>query len=199
MTGIRKIIFPVVISVSALLIYLGWFTHPGMKAPSMVMEGVAQAQVEEKPPAAQTGGGFPEEECLIISKYPETIIRWCKLILQAAWEHELEPALLAALMLEESGGDPMAYSVSGAVGLLQVMPRDGIAANFQCINGPCFAARPSIDDLKDPAFNLDFGAHMLNGLVRRFGDLREALRAYGPMDVGYTYADTVLAIQTRYQ
>jgi soluble lytic murein transglycosylase-like protein len=86
-------------------------------------------------------------------------------------------------------------STSGAVGLMQIMPRDGIAAGFQCINGPCFATRPTIEELKDPAFNVDFGVRMLAGLIKKHGDVREALKSYGPYDVGYRYADQVLSIR----
>jgi hypothetical protein len=39
---------------------------------------------------------------------------------------------------------------------------------------------------------------MLAGLVKHAGSLREALKAYGPMDVGYYYADKVLAIYKIY-
>jgi soluble lytic murein transglycosylase-like protein len=99
----------------------------------------------------------------------------------------------------ESGGDPQAYSASGAVGLMQVMPRDGLAASFECINGPCFASRPTIDELLDPVFNVEYGTGMLSGLVARLGSEREALKAYGPMDVGYSYADRVLAIYESYR
>ena len=77
---------------------------------------------------------------------------------------------------------------------MQVMPRDGLAANFVCANGPCFASRPTIKELQDPQFNLEFATRMLSSLQSRFGSLREALKAYGPKDVGYYYADKVLAI-----
>jgi hypothetical protein len=100
---------------------------------------------------------------------------------------------------QESGGNPEAFSQSGAVGLMQIMPRDGIAASFQCSNGPCFNNRPSIDELKDPQFNLKYGTSMLKGLVVKHGDLREALRSYGPMDVGYTYADRVINLFADYK
>jgi soluble lytic murein transglycosylase-like protein len=79
------------------------------------------------------------------------------------------------------------------------MPRDGIAASFDCINGPCFANRPTIEELQDPSFNIEYGTHMLAGLIARLGNLREALKAYGPMDVDYRYADTVLAIYENYR
>jgi hypothetical protein len=35
-------------------------------------------------------------------------------------------------------------------------------------------------------------------LFSRFGNMRDALKSYGPMDVGYSYADKVLAIENRY-
>ncbi len=39
---------------------------------------------------------------------------------------------------------------------------------------------------------------MLAGLLNRHGSLREALKAYGPKDVGYYYADKVLGHYQRY-
>lgn len=98
-------------------------------------------------------------------------------------------------MLQESGGQADAISTSGAVGLMQIMPKDGIASTFTCINGPCFASRPSIQELLDPEFNVEYGCKMLAGLIGTKGSEREALKAYGPYDVGYDYADEVLTIR----
>ncbi|NTU75976.1 MAG: lytic transglycosylase domain-containing protein, partial [Anaerolineaceae bacterium] len=84
-------------------------------------------------------------------------------------------------------------------GLMQVMPRDGIAANFMCANGPCFASRPSIQELYDPEFNISYGARMLAGLINKRGSIRDGLQAYGPMDVGYYYADLVIKIMNTYR
>jgi hypothetical protein len=39
---------------------------------------------------------------------------------------------------------------------------------------------------------------MLSGLLKREGSLREALKSYGPMDVGYSYSDKVMGIFQRY-
>ena len=102
-------------------------------------------------------------------------------------------------LLQESGGDPRAYSISGAVGLMQVMPKDGIASEFICGNHPCFINRPIITELLDPQFNIQYGTNYLAGLNRQKESEREALRAYGPMDVGYNYADIVLAIYENYR
>ncbi len=138
--------------------------------------------------------------CVISASYPESIQQWCTLISTAASQYGLDANLLAAVMLQESGGAADAYSVSGAVGLLQVMPSDGIAAGFMCANGPCFANRPTTQELLDPAFNIDFGARYLSGLIQRYdGDTREALRSYGPLNMEYRYADIVLTILQNHQ
>jgi soluble lytic murein transglycosylase-like protein len=100
-------------------------------------------------------------------------------------------------MLQESGGNPQAYSKSGAVGLLQVMPKDGLASGFMCINGPCFSSRPSMEELYDPDFNISYGARLLAGLIQKNGNVREALRLYGPMNMGYRYADIILNIMNQ--
>lgn len=139
------------------------------------------------------------EGCQVSPAYPDDIRQWCELITHYASQNNLSPDLVAALIWQESGGNPVAYSKSGAVGLMQVMPRDGIAANFMCKNGPCFAKRPTINELEDPIFNIEYGTRMLAGLVNRNGNLRDALKAYGPMDMGYYYADKVLGIYESYK
>lgn len=136
--------------------------------------------------------------CSISERYPPEVLRWCGLIEQSAAENGLPVDLIAAVILQESGGHPDSYSSSGAVGLMQIMPRDGIASEFMCINGPCFASRPTIEELQDPAFNISFGSHMLAELYAKHGSYREALFRYGPMDIGYHYADIVLKIWENY-
>ncbi len=140
-----------------------------------------------------------EQTCGVSSSYPQGILQWCDIITRFANEAALAPNFIAAVMLQESGGDPLSYSSSGAVGLMQIMPRDGLAASFECVNGPCFASRPTIAELQDPQFNIEYGTRMLAGLISRLGSQREALKSYGPMDVDYRYADKVLAIYERYR
>jgi soluble lytic murein transglycosylase-like protein len=155
-------------------------------------------QVEQpaEPPKAEENSN---EGCPLSARFPAAVRQWCDLIQSYAGQNGLEPALVAAVMLQESGGNPRATSSSGAVGLLQVMPRDGIAAGFQCANGPCFRSRPSMTELYDPEFNIRYGTGMLAGLVGRTGNLREALRSYGPANSGYYYADKVLGIYQSYR
>jgi len=136
--------------------------------------------------------------CIVSDQFPDDILQWCDLISQYSDQHRLDPDLIAALIWQESGGRHLAYSRSGAVGLMQVMPRDGLAATFMCQNGPCFSKRPTINELEDPEFNVSFGTKMLASLVNRNGKIRDALKSYGPMDVGYSYADKVLSIYNKY-
>ena len=137
-------------------------------------------------------------DCRVSGKYPPEIMRWCGLITRYADKFGLDPDLVAALIWQESGGKPLAYSKSGAVGLMQVMPRDGKAASFRCKNGPCFANRPTIKELQNPEYNVKYGTRMLARLKAKHGGLREALKAYGPMNVGYYYADKVIGIYQKY-
>jgi hypothetical protein len=149
-----------------------------------------QATVEDTPADAA---------CAVSRLFPQSVSQWCGLITRYANRHDLPADLVASVIWLESGGNPQAYSRSGAVGLMQIMPRDGIAASFQCINGPCFADRPSIAELQDPEFNVAFGTRMLAGLFRRYGNWRDALKSYGPMNVGYYYADKVLNLFERHR
>lgn len=86
---------------------------------------------------------------------PAAIRRWEPLIARAARKYDLDPNLIAALMQTESGGNPSAVSPMNAIGLLQVL------------NGP-----------SDPEANIDEGAAMLAGHLKRFGSLNLALAAY---------------------
>lgn len=138
------------------------------------------------------------EDCTLSRSFPNKVLRWCKLIEGYAEKSDLPPDLVAALIWQESGGNPNAYSSNGAVGLMQVMPRDGLAASFQCKKGACFDDRPSSAELQDPEYNIRFGTQLLKELIDLYeGDVREALKSYGPVGVGYTYADTVLSIFNR--
>lgn len=170
-------------------------------APRVAAQTAVQ-MAEQAPPAAASQGETAAPvsgDCLVSDHFPPKIMQWCGWISHYAAQRGLEPDLVAALILQESGGDYLAYSKSGAVGLMQVMPRDGLAASFMCKNGPCFSDRPTIDKLQDPEFNISYGTQMLSDLYSRHGNLRDALKAYGPMDVGYYYADIVIGLFNRYR
>jgi soluble lytic murein transglycosylase len=86
----------------------------------------------------------------------------------------LEPELVYAIMREESGYRPEVLSVSGAVGLLQLMPDTArrVAAREAL-------AQFSVDDLVLPAVNIRLGAAYLDELLLRFsGNATAAIGSY---------------------
>lgn len=159
--------------------------------PSLAYESGTHSQLESTKSPADWD---IDQDCAVSQDFPDQVRRWCDEITHYAESYSVSPNLIAAVIWQESGGNPDAYSHSGAVGLMQIMPRDGLAAEFMCINGPCFASRPTIAELEDPSYNIEFGVKMLAGLYQRHQDWRDALKAYGPMDMGYRYADMVLAL-----
>jgi soluble lytic murein transglycosylase-like protein len=186
MNPTQKAIIPGILIGILVLVGLSKLVSPPLAVSAATEE--AQSSAAQDPVGSVSTCEFQEH-------YPAKTLPWCALIEKAANEYGVDALLIASVMLQESGGQPEAMSGSGAVGLMQVMPRDGISSTFQCINGPCFASRPTIQELKDPKFNVDYGVRMLAGLIERYGDIREALKSYGPYDVGYLYADKVLAIR----
>lgn len=85
-------------------------------------------------------------------------------IAAAADRHRLDPKLLHALVLVESGYRPSACSSAGACGLTQLMPATAVEVGVQ--------------NRLDPRESLHGGAAYLAQQIRRFGDLRLALAAY---------------------
>lgn len=203
----RIIVIPAVFIGCMIVVWVGTVAAVNMPsqeilAPTQTAAAKTAASVAEDRPQAEEEASqqLPDNQirCNLSDAYPESIRQWCTLIESAAQETGLPANLLAALILQESGGSPEITSSSGAVGLMQVMPRDGIAAEFMCVNGPCFASRPTIEELKDPSYNVAYGSQMLAGLYAKYGSFRDALYRYGPMDVGYYYADLVIKIWEEY-
>ena len=87
------------------------------------------------------------------------------IIERAAVSAAVEPNLLRAVIVVESGFNSRALSKKGAVGLMQLMPAT--------------ASRFGVSNLYDPKENIHAGAHYLKFLMDRFGhNVRLALAAY---------------------
>ena len=123
----------------------------------------------------------------------DRVLSYCSTITSTSEKYGIDPEIIAAIILMESGGDSSAISVSGAVGLMQIMPSDGYAATFVCANGPCFSDRPSTAELLDPSFNINYGTKLLSRYVSSYGSLREGLYHYGPLDYE-GYADKIISL-----
>jgi soluble lytic murein transglycosylase-like protein len=88
-----------------------------------------------------------------------------RIVREAAKRHQLDPALVKAVIDTESGWNPRAVSNKGAVGLMQLIP--GTAHRF------------GVGNLLDPAQNVEGGATYLKTLLDRYnGDLTKSLAAY---------------------
>ncbi len=201
----RIIVIPAVFIGCLIVIWVGTVAAASMPSQELLAptttamaEAAQTASVSREYSAQEKVVVSDVQACTLPASYPSEVLQWCDLIEDSAQETNLPAALIAAVILQESGGDPLITSTSGAVGLMQVMPRDGLAAEFMCVNGPCFASRPTMEELEDPAFNIAFGSRMLSDLYAEHGSYREALFRYGPINMGYAYADLVLKIWNSY-
>jgi len=110
----------------------------------------SQLAAATAPPAPAAGGGATQYDALITA---------------AAQRNGVDPALLKALIRQESNFDPNAGSPAGAQGLTQLMPAT--------------AASLGVTDVHDPAQAIEGGAKYLRSQLEAFGgDEAKALAAY---------------------
>jgi soluble lytic murein transglycosylase len=90
-----------------------------------------------------------------------------------AKNYHLDPALLAAVIYQESKFRADAKSSSGAIGLMQLRPQtaEGIAIRT---GGTHF----QVSDLYNPEINVRYGSWYLRHLLDKYGDEKDALAAY---------------------
>ena len=100
-------------------------------------------------------------------------LRYEQIVRGHARNYNLDPALLAAVIYQESKFKADARSASGAIGLMQLLPNTakGIALHT---GGTAFR----VDDLYNPEINVRYGAWYLRHLLEKYGDERTALAAY---------------------
>lgn len=90
--------------------------------------------------------------------------KWDAQIASAAAKYGIDPALVEAVMHQESRGNEKARSAKGARGLMQLMPQTAVGLGV---------------DPEDPAQNIDGGARYLRQMLDQFGgDEEKALAAY---------------------
>jgi soluble lytic murein transglycosylase-like protein len=91
--------------------------------------------------------------------------RFRPIILKAANRFQVDPALVKAIIMAESGYDPRAISKLGAKGLMQLMPAT--------------AEELGVEDIFNPKHNINAGVEYFKKLLNRFdGDIKLALAAY---------------------
>ncbi len=134
---------------------------------AFVQRGLASRAIRLGHRAVASGGGDERAYRLI---YPVTRQ---PLIAGSARSNKLDPAMVAALIRQESYFDPRATSRVGARGLMQVMPRVG----RELANAREF---PFWDDalLYQPDVNIVLGTNHLARLMGRYDQTVHALAAY---------------------
>ena len=100
-------------------------------------------------------------------------LRYASVVRGHAANYHLNPALLAAVIEQESKFNADARSSAGAIGLMQLQPATakGIAIRT---GGHKFV----LSDLYNPEINVRYGAWYLRHLLDRYKDERTALAAY---------------------
>jgi soluble lytic murein transglycosylase len=103
-------------------------------------------------------------------RYP---LRYQAIVRGHAHNYRLDPALLAAVIYQESKFDATARSSSGAIGLMQLLPAtaEGIALHT---GGSKFR----LSDLENPEINVRYGSWYLRHLLDKYGNEELALAAY---------------------
>jgi soluble lytic murein transglycosylase len=127
-----------------------------------------------------------EPDWYLRARYP---LRYEHIVRGHAENYRLDPALVAAVIYQESKFDPDARSDSGAIGLMQLLPEtaEGIATRTG-------GSRFEVDDLYDPEINIRYGSWYLRNLLDKYGTEEEALAAYnggqGNVDRGVVFPET---------
>ena len=120
----------------------------------------------------------------------EAAARFVATAYRAGKESSVDPLLILAVIAVESRFNPVAESVLGAKGLMQVM------AKFHMEK---IALHGDQDVLLEPEANIRVGAQILREYLRRFGETETALQMYAGAfnDANFVYARKVLAERSR--
>lgn len=107
-------------------------------------------------------------------------------------ELQLDPLLIIAVIAVESSFNPIAESVAGAKGLMQIIPKYH-AEKFQAFGGA--------ETVFDPATNIRVGAQILKEYIRYTGNVGIALQMYAGAlsDNEDQYTNKVMGMKQRLQ
>ena len=127
---------------------------------AMVLALVSDARLADQQAARA------EEQAAYERRVYRTTVKYRSLIEKYAAEYGVRPAYLAAVILNESSYDPMAFVAStGARGLMQLLPSAKTYARGTALDG----REITDDDLYDPEINVCIGANYIRVLSDRYG------------------------------
>lgn len=136
------------------------------------IEGPAELREEVLPEPNQSTGKKPEKTIVAgantgspFKKCSKAECKFNSIVFQASKRHQVEPELIKAIIMAESGYNPRAVSSKGALGLMQLMP--------------VTAAELGVEDSFNPEHNINGGVRYYKKLLKRLdGDVELALAAY---------------------
>ena len=141
-------IFAMILSVSLVSI------HTGQRHVRVIKKtlGISASSISQ-PLADENAGGYSVYGVLFkhMNKNEQF---FHPIIVQVSSRHQVDPALVKAIIMAESGYNPKAISKSGAKGLMQLMPDT--------------ATRFGVTDSFEPAQNIEGGVKYLNWLMGTF-------------------------------
>jgi len=122
---------------------------PTIIQPTPTMQAAPQVALQPAPPV------------IVEPSLPSQAEQYRNTIIQAAQRYSVDPKLIGSIMAVESNGDPNAISISGAIGLMQVMPAE-----------TGYPSRPGRASLFDTTLNINTGVGILAGCIKSAnGDL----------------------------
>lgn len=174
--------------------YIPFTSIPGL-AGQMLTEASATAAAPREPAPAEV---VQDQEQRALAEFISR--RWriaetaassfVSIAYRAGKRHSVDPVLILAVMAIESRYNPVAESVMGAKGLMQVIPKFHLEKLLD---------HGGEEALLDPEVNIYVGAQILHEYYRRLGDQELALQMYaGAFDEPTSqYANKVFAERAR--
>jgi soluble lytic murein transglycosylase-like protein len=187
----EKLLTPLVLVAAALLIAAA---PPSALAPDLLVtcapdnEPSVEAAAPAAPDAAQQVlTGHLSKRYFIAQEATERMVAAAH---RAAAEVGLDPLLVLAVIAIESRFNPIAESVMGAKGLMQIIPKYHLDK---------LRAAGGEDKVFDPESNIQIGARILQEYVYRGGTLEAGLQQYNgaSRDANAYYAQRVMAERER--
>ena len=156
--------------------------------PSLIAEGPIQARVET--PIEREQRAVTEYIAKRYRVSEAAVAGYVAAAYRAGAQHSVDPLLILAVMAVESRYNPVAESLVGAKGLMQVMPKFHLEKLMD---------HGGEQAVLEPEVNIQVGTQILREYQRRFRDTETALQVYaGAFDEPTSqYANTVFAEKAR--
>ncbi|MEM6993821.1 MAG: lytic transglycosylase domain-containing protein [Myxococcota bacterium] len=140
---------------------------PAPMGPSADLEQDADALEPgaEPDPAPAEAAAPTHHSARDVAWLPAAVAEHAALIDRVSATHDVDPRLIAMIVVLESSGNPDAVSSMGARGLMQIMP-----ATAAAIADAHALPKPTLDSLMDPETNVDLGVRHVADLVADLGD-----------------------------